>query len=711
MASEDIRAEAAAAYRGGRADEALRLLEPHCLERGAGQDWLTLGRLKRHLGDAQGARRALEVASKFPATSLTAHRLLAQWLAGEGDAAAACAQLAQYLTAAPTDAQVWGELASAQEQAGRLDAALTSYSHALALAPADSHCRLNRAALLRAVNRFEEALADYAVLLAQRPAQALLWSEQGECLRQCRRYAESIASCERALAFNPSAVPALMCKAVALAMMGAVEAAQQCFNQAFALDRERAARYGDGGLPLPQVPDARSVYLAAAFARLSDADWSGYGEMLAAALRYFALAAEAPSDLSGAFPLLYLPLPNALRSAGHIAITAALKAPSLPPLAPSAGDPRRLRIGYLSCKFKDHPGMVLTGGLFRAHDRTRFEVFGYAINRDDHSTQRRLVRNEFDHFIDLAELDDEAAAQRIRADRIDILVDLNGYSDEARPLIMAARPAPLQFAYLGHSHSLFAPWIDYRITDRASEPSDWGHALLEARAFMPASFYPYDVARHVLGSTPSRAALGLPERAFVLCGFTRVEKIEPRLFERWLQLLHALPDAVLWLGPASPAATAALRTRAVQRGLAAERLVFVERINHAAHLARHRAADLFLDTWTFNAHTTGLDALQAGLPMVTLQGVGWSARYGASLLHAVGLQELITTSPEDYCALVMALAHDRPRLRRLRAALEQRIRAANPFAPERMAPHLGAIYSEAWARYRAGARPTDFEIS
>ena len=376
-----------------------------------------------------------------------------------------------------------------------------------------------------------------------------------------------------------------------------------------------------------------------------------------------------------------------------------------------ADDGRRLRIGYLSCKFKDHPGMVLTGGLFRAHDRKRFEVFGYAINHDDHSCLRRHVCNEFDHFIDLAELDDEAAAQRIRADHIDILVDLNGYSDEARPRIMVARPAPLQFAYLGHSHSLFAPWIDYRITDRVSEPADWGQPLLEARAFMPASFYPYDTARHAPGATPSRAALGLPERAFVLCAFTRVEKIEPRLFERWLELLHALPDAVLWLGPASTAATAALRTHAIQRGLAAERLVFVERVAHAAHLARHRAADLFLDTWTFNAHTTGLDALQAGLPMVTLQGVGWSARYGASLLHAVGLQELITTSPEEYCALVMTLAADRPRLRGLRARLEQCMQEANPFAPERMAPRLGAIYREAWARYRAGARPADFEIS
>lgn len=687
------------------------MLEPYCRQHGDGADWLSLGRLKRHLGDAEGALRALAMAAEFPDTTQIARRLTAQWLMQAGEAAGACGELERYLADAPHDAEVWSELALAQEAAARIDAARASYDRALQLAPDDDDSRLNRAALLRSTGHFETALTDYRWLLARHPGQALLWTEQAECLRQSGAHAAAIASCERALALDPDAVPALMCKAVALAMTGAVQPAQLSFDQAFARDPARAARYGHGAAPLPRVPDARSVYFAAGFARLRDADWRAYGELLAAALGFFTTPDGAPNDLSGAFPLLYLPLPNALRSAGHIAITRAIDAPRLPPPVTRADDGRRLRIGYLSCKFKDHPGMVLTGGLFRAHDRERFELFAYAINRDDDSSQRRQVRNEFDHFIDVSALDDHAAAMRIRADDIDILVDLNGYSDEARPPIMAARPARLQFTYLGHSHSLFAPWVDYRITDRAAEPEDWGYPLLEARAFMPASFYPYDTARHTLGATPSRAALGLPERAFVLCAFTRVEKIEPRLFERWLGLLHLLPEAVLWLGPASSTATAALRTLAVQRGLAAERLVFVERVDHAAHLARHRAADLFLDTWTFNAHTTGLDALQAGLPMVTLKGAGWSARYGASLLSAVGLEELITASPEDYIALVVSLARDRPRLRALRARLEQRMQNDNPFAPARMAARLGAIYEEAWARYCRGEVAADFEVS
>ena len=711
MTSTQIRSQAAAAFRAGRGTEALALLENHCHSGGEPADWLALGRLKHHLGDLPGARAALEVAAQSPDPVFAAHRALAHVLADSNEVDAACALLKHCIAGASTEHPLWTDLGIAQERAAHPTAALASYTRALELAPLDPRARLNRAALLRAQTQHEAALADYDILLEHSPDQSSWWSERGECLRQCRRYDEAVASCERALALDPHAVQAVMCKAVALAAMGAIEAAQQSFDQAFAWDRERAAHYGHEETPLREVPDARSVYFAAAFARLNEADWHGYGELVAAALSFFATAAQAPHDLSGAFALLYLPLPNAVRSSGHIAISNALERDCLPHPLKRAVDSQRLRVGYLSCKFKDHPGMVLTGGLFRAHDRRRFEVFGYALNRDDKSSLRRNVGAEFDHFVDLSTLDDDSAARRIRDNGIDILVDLNGYSDAARPRILTLRAASLQFTYLGHSHSLFAPWIDYRITDRVSEPDDWGQPLLEARAFIPASFYPYDTTRNTAGIAPSRAALGLPQSAFVLCGFTRPEKIEPRLFERWLDLLHALPAGVLWLGPASTAARAALRKRAVVRGIAAERLVFVERVDHATHLARHRAADLFLDTWTFNAHTTGLDALQAGLPMVSLKGISWSSRYGASLLTAVGLEELITTTPTAYCELVIALAHDRPRLQALRTRLDQRMHLANPFAPERMARHLGAVYSHAWERYRGGEAAADFDIN
>ena len=710
MASEEIRRLAAAAFRSGRVEQALALLEGHCQAGGDSADWLALGKLKHHLRDLRGARAALETACAADQTALEASRALAHVLVDDGEPATACRVLESLLASAASAQDLRIDLGIAQARAGREEAALASFTHALELTPADVRALVNRAALLRGRGAHEQALADYQTLLAAAPDQAQWWCEYAECLRQLRRHPEAIASCDRALSLDPHAVAAAMCKAVTLAIMGELDAAQRLFAQAFAWDAARAARYGHEHAPLARIPDAREIYFAASFARLGEADWRGYGELVASALTFFATPDGAPADLSSAFPLLYLPLPNASRSHGHIAITRALGNSNMPPLQSRRDDGRRLRIGYLSCKFKDHPGMILTGGLFRAHDRAYFEVFGYALNRDDQSVQRREVQKEFDRFVDLSALSDDDATRRIRADGIDILVDLNGYSDQARPHLLAARAAPLQFSYLGHSHSLFAPWIDYRVSDRVSEPEDWGQPLLEARAFVPPSFYPYDTARNQPSVTPSRAALGLPEEAFVLCGFTRVEKIEPRSFARWLELLHALPQAVLWLGPASPQARANLRAHAETHGIAATRLVFVERVDHAGHLARHRAADLFLDTWTFNAHTTGIDALQAGLPVVTLQGQSWASRYGASLLTAVGLEELITTTPEAYCELVIALAEQRPRLMALREHLERLMHEANPFAPAQVAPRLGSAYMQAWERYRGGEHAADFDV-
>ena len=711
MASEGIRSQAAAAFRSGHTAQALALLEDRCQAGGDSADWLALGKLKHYLHDLRGARAALETARASDETAVEASRALAQVLADDGEPATACRLLETLLASAASTQDLRVDLGIAQARAGREDAALISFGLALELAPADVRALANRAALLRGRGAYEPALADYQALVAAAPDRAPWWCEHAECLRQLRRYDEAIASCDRALSLDPRAVAAMMCKAVTLAIMGELDAAQRLFAQAFAQDPARAARYGHEQAPLARIPDARAIYFAASFARLNEADWRGYGELMTAALAFFAVSEGAPADLSSAFPLLYLPLPNATRSHGHTAITRALGGSSMAPLQSRRDDGRRLRIGYLSCKFKDHPGMILTGGLFRAHDRAHFEVFGYALNRDDQSVQRREVHKEFDRFVDLSALNDDDATRRIRDDGIDVLIDLNGYSDQARPRILAARAAPLQFSYLGHSHSLFAPWIDYRVSDRVSEPDDWGQPLLEARAFVSPSFYPYDTARNQPSVTPSRAALGLPEEAFVLCGFTRVEKIEPRSFARWLELLRTLPQAVLWLGPASSRARANLRAHAEQQGVAATRLVFVERVDHASHLARHRGADLFLDTWTFNAHTTGLDALQAGLPVVTLKGASWSSRYGAALLTAVGLEELITHTPEAYCELVIALARHRPRLMALRAQLERRMGSANPFAPVRVAPRLGEAYMQAWERYRGGERAADIDIN
>ncbi|MCZ6892962.1 MAG: hypothetical protein O7H40_02800, partial [Gammaproteobacteria bacterium] len=342
-----------------------------------------------------------------------------------------------------------------------------------------------------------------------------------------------------------------------------------------------------------------------------------------------------------------------------------------------------------------------------AHDRGRFEIVGYALNPDDGSIERVRSADAVDVFVDLSQMNDEEAARRIRGDGIDILIDLNGYSDEARPGIVARRPAPLQVDYLGHTHSLYAPWIDYRFTDAVAEPEAAGYAPPEARVFLPPSYYVYDERRRPSTSPPERSALGLPQDAFVFCAFSNVAKIEPVVFAAWMAILQRVPDSVLWLLDPGEPAKANLRTAAENAGIAPSRLCFVGRVEPDKHLNRQQAADLFLDTFSHGAHTTGLDALHACVPLVTRQGDSLATRVGASLLTALGIRELVSSTTEAYIECACELAHDPERLAGIRRRLSATIENDNPFASASVAAKIEAAFELMWERLCTGEAPAD----
>jgi len=662
-------------------------------------DWLAFARLKHQAGEPVAAAAAYREA--LAAQPLPALRGLAHLAAEAHDYGAAVAWFKRACALAPHDRTLTLDLALALDLSGASADALAIYRDVLASDPANLRALENHAALLRDGGELDAALADYTTLTRLAPGAARYWSVYAECLRRLERFDDAIDACDRALAIAPQLIPALMCKATALALAGRIAPSQAAYNRAFEIDYTAAAHYGQRGRPMPGPPDARAVHLSGAFARLYDAEWDAYAALVEAATAAYANVEHAPGAIELAFPLLYLPLPNARKSAGHRAVTRDLEPLAALPLLPGPRTRERLRIGYLGSKFGDHPGMRLVKGLFAAHDRARCEVFGYALNASDGGAIRAAAAQEFDLFRDLSQLDDEAALARVREDGPDLLVDLNGYSDGARPRILAARGAPLQVSYVGHSHSLFAPWIDYRITDDACEPDDWGMPLVEQPAFVPPSYYCYGSAPVAPLAAADRATLGLPADAFVLAALGRVEKIEPSAYACWLELLRRLPEAVLWLGPMNARAEHNLRARAAAAGLGNARLICAPRVPHPAHLARLAAADLYLDTWVFNAHTTALDALHAGLPVVSLKGRSWSARIGASLLTAAELPELIAETAQAYAETVIGLAHDRARLALLRRRLATTLATRAPFAPARLARRLEQVYAIAIERHRS----------
>jgi protein O-GlcNAc transferase len=373
------------------------------------------------------------------------------------------------------------------------------------------------------------------------------------------------------------------------------------------------------------------------------------------------------------------------------------------PAARSVGPAtQRLRIGYLSGDFNQHATSLLLAGVIEAHDRERFEIFAYDYSAEDRSPTRQRMRAAFEHFRIIETDGPEAAAARIAADGIDILVDLKGYTERSRTEIAALRPAPVQVSFLGYAATQAASWIDYVIADDIVLPESEYANWTETPVLTPASYYPNDRGRPVPPPDADRVAQGLPENGVVFCCFNNPFKISPESFAVWLGLLRDVPGSVLWLFEGNEFVAANLRKQA---GDLASRLVFAKPAMLEAHLARHACADVFLDTLPYGAHTTGADALWCGVPMVTCKGRSFASRVGASLLRAVGMDELICESLEDYVALARALASDPER----RASLRNRLNAARETAPlfdaAAFARSLESAYTQMADRARAGDAP------
>jgi len=368
----------------------------------------------------------------------------------------------------------------------------------------------------------------------------------------------------------------------------------------------------------------------------------------------------------------------------------------------------RCRLGYVAAEFRDHATAHLAAGLFERHDRKRFELYAYSLSRGDGSDYERRVRAAFDHFVDLSAVSDVDAARKIASDGIDVLIDLKGYTAGARSGIFARRPAPIQVNYLGYPGSMQAEFMDYIIADPIVVPRPQFRWFSESVVWLPGSYQPNDDRQRIDDATPSRAQLGLPEHGTVYCCFNRSYKIERQTFAAWMRILSAVPGSVLWLLWSNAATESRLREAASLAGVDPMRLVFAQRTAKPKHLARHGVADLFLDTRTYNAHTTASDALWAGLPLLTWPGKTFASRVAASLLEAVGLPELVVSSLADYEGTAIALGRDRERRRRVHERLAENRLKMSLFRTADYAHGLERAIESMHARQLRGDRPDSF---
>ena len=372
-------------------------------------------------------------------------------------------------------------------------------------------------------------------------------------------------------------------------------------------------------------------------------------------------------------------------------------------LSPAEGySHERLRIGYLSSDFCAHAVSILTAELYELHDRQKVEVYAFSWSREDGTPMRKRVVDAMDHYIRIDSMSDPEAAACIRSHEIDILVDLQGLTSGARPNIIAFHPAPVQITYIGFPGTTAQPGIDYVLADKFIIPEELTPYFTEKPLYMPNCFQINDRQRKI-GPCPSRSDCGLPESAFVFCSFNNNFKITPEVFDSWMKILKQVPDSVLWLVSDHNIVRTNLWKVAEMYGISKDRVIFAERVVPDQYLARYQVADLFLDTPTFNAGTTGSDALWAGLPILTCPGKTFASRMAGSLLMAVDLPELIADSVTDYEKKAVAYANNRPRIAEIKKKLEDERLTNSLFNSPQFVRDLEMLY----AQVAIGAKPAD----
>ena len=625
----------------------------------------------------------------------------------------------------PNHAEAHYKRAVAFNALGKLESALSDYERAITLNPRHGYAFCNRGSVLERMDRKEDAVRSYDAALVIDPNDHLAHYNRGTVLKQLGRPLEALASFDKSILLNPEHAEAYVNRGNILQEMWRNEEAVQSFDRAIELKPIFAEAFQGRATSLRQLKrleeaihdfgqalaiNPRQKYLPGMrrYLQMQICDWSGFD----AEMRHLTEDVQAGLPVCAPFPMLTLTdEPFLHKIAAELWIRSECSSSSV--LGPMAGRRRgkKIKIGYFSPDFRNHPVSQLTADLFERHDRERFEFTAFALGPSAHDAMRMRLERSFEAFVDVQNQSDLDVASLARRLEIDVAVDLGGLTEHCRTKIFSFRAAPVQISFLGYPGTMGADFFDYLIADRMVVPDSGQSHYSEKIIYLPGCYLPSDSIRPPEVNPFTRKQLGLPENAFVFCCFNNVGKLMPGTFESWTRILKRVDDSVLWLPQINVAATGNLLRETERRGIAPERLIFASRIDSLAeHRARLGHADLFLDTFPYNAHATALDALWAGLPILTRIGEAFAGRVAASLLTAIGLPELVTASPKQYEDLAVNLAENPERLGELRAKLLNNRNTSRAFDMTRFAANLESAYSLAFEQHLQGNAPDHIHL-
>ena len=681
----------AAAAQSGQLDKSICAFEKMvAINPSSAEPYYNMGIALQTQGKLDDAIASYEKALSLKADYAEACNNLGVALKDRGDLGEAIASYKKALSLKPDYAEACNNMGLALKDRGDLGEAIASYKKALSLKPDYAEACNNMGLALKDQGKFDDAIASYEKALSLRPDYAEAYYNLGIAFQNHGQLNRAIASYEKVLSLRPDYAGAYNKLANTFQDQGKLDKAIACYEKALSLE-----------------PDYESARAQKLHQQAQICDWSIF-DANGLDVSYLGVVEKCVHP----FALLSIEdAPERHRKRSEMYCREAYSCQALAfPKKPSR-KPKRIRLGYFSADFKEHPVAYLIAKVLEKHDRDQFEVFGYSLHGNKKSELRQRIINSFDCFSDVQQMSEREVALKARHDRIDIAIDLTGHMQNAHSLIFANRAAPIQINYLGFPGSMGADFIDYIIADRNLIPNDFQKFYSEKPIYLPYHYQAQNDELEIACKTPKRSRLGLPEKGFVFCAINNTYKITPREFDIWMRLLRIVKGSVLWLLESNKWAKENLIKEAAARGVGSERLVFAKRVPHSEYLAQFQCADLYLDTFNYNAGATASNALWAGLPVLTKQGKSYSARMASSLLQSVGLTELITTSESEYENLAMKLAQDPEQI----AALQKKLsanRITRPlFKSELFTKHLENGYQQAYKRHCDGKLPDVISVS
>jgi len=564
----------------------------------------------------------------------------------------------------------------------RLDESIINYDRSIELNSNRAEAYSNRGVVLLEVKKYEEALASFEVAIKIKNDYAEAYLNRGLVHQEQNKFDEALQSYELAIRFKSNFFEAYYNRGLVLKELKRMEEAIYSLSKAIELN------------PLIDYVDGTLLH-----AKLHIFDWTNYKECLNN------IIIKINEGKRACLPFPILSIADSLpiqRKAAEIWLekNKNLSKPLQTSLTKNKNK-QKIRIGYYSSDFHCHATAYLMAELFELHDKERFEIIAFQHGPVINDEMRARLLKSFDKFIDVGSISDKEIALLSRDIGIDIAIDLKGFTFGQREGIFLYRAAPIQVNYLGYPGTMGSNCIDYIIADKILIPDEHQKYYQEKIVYLPYSYQVNDRLRKIADKEYTRGEFGLPKEGFVYCCFNSSYKILPEIFDLWVNILNKVDGSVLWLLEEKPIAIDNIRKEAMLRGLNPSRLIFAKRLNLPDHLARHKLADLFLDTNPYNAHTTASDALWAGLPVLTYAGNSFASRVAASLLNAIEIPELITHSQEDYVQKAVELAVDHKKLKLITEKLKRNKLTTPLFDTKKFTTYIEKSYTKMFEIYKA----------